>query len=94
MTSEFIERSSIQVISRAARILRCLESEPNGLSLGTIAARSRLPRSTVQRLVDALAFERLLEISKNGVRLGSALMRLASHSHCEVTAHAPSASSR
>jgi DNA-binding IclR family transcriptional regulator len=85
MGIELVERNSIQVVSRAARILRCLESEPQGLSLGVIATRSNLPRSTVQRLVDALAVEQLLDIGKNGVRLGSALMRLASHSHFDVT---------
>lgn len=91
MTSQLVERSSIQVVSRAARILRCLENEPEGLSLGIIANRSNLPRSTVQRLVDALAFEHLLEIGKSGVRLGSALMRLASHSHVDIalSARAP-----
>ncbi|NWA11456.1 IclR family transcriptional regulator [Pseudomonas gingeri] len=80
------ERGSIQVIARAAAILRCLENEPGGLSLGAIAKRIDLPRSTVQRLVDALALEQLLEIQgPAGVRLGPALMRLASHSHVDVT---------
>jgi len=80
------ERGSIQVIARAAAILRCLENEPGGLSLGAIAKRIDLPRSTVQRLVDALAQEQLLEIQgPAGVRLGPALMRLASHSHLDVT---------
>jgi DNA-binding IclR family transcriptional regulator len=55
------------------------------LSLGVIATRSNLPLSTVQRIVDALAVEQLLEIGKNGMRLRSALMRLASHSHFDVT---------
>lgn len=88
MTTQLVERNSIQVVSRAASILRCLETEPEGLSLGIIASRINLPRSTVQRLVDALAFEQLLEIGKSGVRLGSALMRLASHSHIEMTTSA------
>lgn len=85
MSGQYSERSGIQVVSRAASILRCLESEPEGLSLGTIANRSNLPRSTVQRLVDALIVEQLLEVGKSGVRLGSALMRLASHSHFDMT---------
>lgn len=80
-----MERNGIQVVSRAARILKCLESEPLGLSLGIIAQRSELPRSTVQRLVDALAFEHLLQVTANGVRLGPALLRLAAHSHIDIT---------
>jgi DNA-binding IclR family transcriptional regulator len=79
------ERGGVQVISRAAAILRCLEGEPAGLSLGAIAKRCELPRSTVQRLVDALALEELLEVQgRGGVCLGPALMRLASHSHVDI----------
>ena len=79
------DRNGIQVISRAAAILRCLESEPDGLSLGAIAKRIDLPRSTVQRLVDALAHEQLLKVQgAGGVCLGPALMRLASHSHVDI----------
>lgn len=85
MTSPESDRSGIQVITRAAAILRCLESEPDGLSLGAIAKRIDLPRSTVQRLVDALAHEQLLQIQgAGGVCLGPALMRLASHSHQDI----------
>lgn len=85
MASQSMERSSIQVVSRAARILECLENEPQGLSLGAIASRSELPRSTVQRLVNALAFEHLLEVTATGVRLGPTLLRLAAHSHIDIT---------
>lgn len=78
-------KGGIQVISRAAAILRCLQDQPEGLSLGAIAKRIDLPRSTVQRLVDALALEQLLEVQgAAGVRLGPALMRLASHSHVDI----------
>jgi DNA-binding IclR family transcriptional regulator len=86
MASNPTVRSPIQVITRAAAILRCLEDEPSGLSLGAIAKRIQLPRSTVQRLVDALAVEELLELQgAGGVRLGPALMRLASYSHADIT---------
>lgn len=79
------EKGGIQVISRAAAILRSLQDEPDGLSLGAIAKRIDLPRSTVQRLVDALALEQLLDVQgAAGVRLGPALMRLASHSHVDI----------
>lgn len=86
MTIQESDRGGVQVVSRAAAILRCLEDEPSGLSLGAIAKRSGLPRSTVQRLVDALAHEELLEVhGRGGVCLGPALMRLASHSHVDIT---------
>ena len=48
-------KKGIQVIARAAAVLRALENEPAGLSLGKIAQRVDLSRSTVQRIVDALA---------------------------------------
>jgi DNA-binding IclR family transcriptional regulator len=70
----------IQVIERAAAVMRALYGEPRGLSLAEIAQRVGLPRSTVQRLVAALVRERLLAAaSPNGrVRLGPELSRLAS----------------
>ena len=69
----------IQVISRAASILRALQADPAGLSLGEIAAIVNLPRSTVQRIVNALIKERLLMAASPtvGVRLGPALLGLA-----------------
>src|ERR1700677_2253613 len=72
------ERSGIQVIARAAAILRSLEMEPDGLSLGEIAKRISLPRSTVQRIVAALGQERLLVSAslQARVKLGPALVAL------------------
>jgi DNA-binding IclR family transcriptional regulator len=72
------ERSGIQVIARAAAILRSLELEPDGLSLGDIAKRIGLPRSTVQRIVAALGQERLLVSAslQARVKLGPALVAL------------------
>ncbi len=69
----------IQVINRAARILRALRDEPGGMSLGQIAGQVNLPRSTVQRIVGALVSERLLmAVSPNGrVRLGTEILALA-----------------
>jgi IclR family transcriptional regulator, acetate operon repressor len=69
----------VQVIARAAQILRALEGEPNGLSLSQLSERLGLPRSTVHRVVTALAAEGLLAAaSPNGrVRLGPELARLA-----------------
>jgi DNA-binding IclR family transcriptional regulator len=73
------EKSQIQVIARAGAILRALEHEPAGLSLGQIAQRVGLARSTVQRIVAALASEKLvIAASPMGrVRLGPAILRLA-----------------
>ncbi|MBK5959615.1 hypothetical protein CCR97_15580 [Rhodoplanes elegans] len=73
------ERGPVQVITRAAAILRALEDQPAGLSLGQIAQRVDLARSTVQRIVAALEAEKLLiAASPNGrVRLGPTLLRLA-----------------
>ena len=79
-------RMGVQVIGRAANILRSLEDEPEGLSLGDIASRVDLPRSTVQRIVTALADEQLLISAspKSRVKLGPALVRLANATNNEI----------
>jgi DNA-binding IclR family transcriptional regulator len=70
--------SGIQVIARAASILRTLESHPDGLSLGQIAKSVGLARSTVQRIVAALASEDFVIASGPGdVRIGPGLVRIA-----------------
>jgi len=70
--------AQIQVIARAAAILRALEDEDEGLSLAQIAARVGLPRSTVQRIVAALEAETFVTAASaaGGWRLGPALTRL------------------
>ena len=72
-------KSQVQVIARAAGILRALEDEATGLSLGQIAQRVNLARSTVQRIVAALESEKLvIAATPHGrVRLGPAILRLA-----------------
>ncbi|MDT0683829.1 IclR family transcriptional regulator [Roseicyclus sp. F158] len=72
-------RSGIQVIHRAARILRVLRGAPEGLSLAGISEEADLPRSTVQRIVGALQTERLVATGENGrlVRLGPGVSELA-----------------
>src|SRR4051812_11805381 len=69
----------IQVISRAATLLRALEGEAEGLSLSQLAERTSLPRSTVHRLLAALEVEGFVSAAPpNGrMRLGSTLLRLA-----------------
>jgi len=73
------DKSQVQVIARAATILRALEEEHKGLSLGQIAQRVKLARSTVQRIVAALECEKLvIAATPNGrVRLGPAILRMA-----------------
>lgn len=74
------DRQGIQVISRAAAMLRALEAHPDGMSLGELAREVDLARSTVQRIVDALHREGLVMAASaaSGVRLGPALLALAS----------------
>ena len=64
--------NNVRVITRAAQILRVLKSDDRGLSLGEIAERIGLPRSTVQRLVNALIAEGFVvaSASGSGLRLG------------------------
>lgn len=78
-------RSGIQVIARAAAILRALRDAPDGLSLGEIAKTLDLARSTVQRIVDALDQENLVIAASpsRGVRLGPAILSLASATRFE-----------
>jgi len=73
------DRNGVQVIARAAAILRTLEEDVSGLSLGQIAQRTGLARSTVQRIVAALHSEKfVIAASPTGrVMLGPALLRLA-----------------
>ena len=68
----------IQVIARAAAILRALSSYPDGMSLSAIAQAVALPRSTVQRIVTALETENMVESlgPSGGFRLGPALGQL------------------
>ena len=76
----------VQVISRAAEILRALKEDDRGLSLGAIAERVGLPRSTVQRLVNALIAEGLVVASSagGGLRLGPEIQALAAASRLAV----------
>src|SRR3984957_18716476 len=78
-------RQSVQVISRAISVLRALEGEPEGLSLGQIGERVGLARSTVQRIVDSLRGEQFVIAASptSGVRLGPALIRLAASASVE-----------
>ena len=65
------DKSQVQVIARAATILRALEDENSGLSLGQIAKRVNLARSTVQRIVAALSAEKFVMAATPTGRSGS-----------------------
>src|ERR1700757_5018266 len=69
----------VQVIARAASVLRALEGSPEGLSLAQIAREVGLARSTVQRIVAALATEDFVTEAQpgRGVRIGPGLARKA-----------------
>jgi len=76
----------VQVIARAAEILRALAERPEGLSLSQIANEVGLARSTVHRIVMALQAERfVVPISPKGrIRLGPGLMPLAASVQLEM----------
>lgn len=81
-------RSGIQVIARAAAILRVLKDSDTGMSLGQIAEKSGLARSTVQRIVGALQTERfVLSDPRGGLRLGPGLTSLAEAARYNVVEH-------
>jgi DNA-binding IclR family transcriptional regulator len=69
----------VQVIARAARILRVLEERPEGLTLAEIARQVGLARSTVQRILTALANEDFVVEAQpgRGARIGPGLARIA-----------------
>jgi DNA-binding IclR family transcriptional regulator len=80
------DRNGVQVIARAAAILRAVEEHPEGLSLGELAERLGLARSTIQRIVGALVDEQLLMSAgaRAGVMLGPGLVRMAAAANIET----------
>jgi DNA-binding IclR family transcriptional regulator len=71
--------SGVQVLARAAAVLRSAHGHPEGLSLAEISRAVGLPRSTVHRLAVALGREGLLEPAgpSGRLRLGPEITRLA-----------------
>lgn len=78
--------SNVQVISRAAKILRALREHPKGLSLSQIAKEVGMARSTVQRIVTTLEQERFVTAASvnGGFRLGPEIMILAAAVHSDL----------
>ena len=81
-----MENQGIQVLSRAADILRALKADNGGLSLGGIARKVGLPRSTVQRIVNGLVAEKLVmpNAVSGGYRLGPEILSLAQAARQDV----------
>ena len=77
-STEEVGGAGIQVIARAADILRALRSAPGGLSQAEVAEQVGLARSTTHRLLNALEDEGLVETGPRGRhRLGPEIGRLA-----------------
>jgi DNA-binding IclR family transcriptional regulator len=71
---------SIQVISRAAEMLRLLQAHPSGLSQAEIGERLGMARSTISRLLNTLEDEGLVasHTARGPYRLGPEIARMAS----------------
>jgi DNA-binding IclR family transcriptional regulator len=81
-----MRNSGVQVITRAAGILRVCGLNPTGLSLGELATELALPRSTVQRIVSALVTEDLLQTNgtHRSIRIGLGLHKIATAQRVDV----------
>lgn len=79
-------KPSIQVIGRAAAVLRALEGNTTGLCLPDIARLCDLPQSTVQRIVKALEEEGMVESagSRSGFRIGPLITRMGAAVEIDV----------
>lgn len=86
-TNRTAEGAGIQVLARAAEILRLLKQDTSGLSLGKIAKRVELPRSTVQRIINALVAEDLVSIAgdSGGYVIGPEIVALAQAAKLDIT---------
>jgi DNA-binding IclR family transcriptional regulator len=74
------QRTGVQVLARAAEILRLLAADSSGgLTFGELVARSGLPRTTVHRIRGALEQEDFIftDTATGRLHLGPGLMRLA-----------------
>jgi DNA-binding IclR family transcriptional regulator len=71
-------RDGVQVLERAAQMLRALSAEPDGLTSIELADRVGLPRSTAYRIVGALASEGFVRVSLGGrLFIGAGLIGIA-----------------
>jgi len=78
-------REGIQVIARAADVLRLLSTEVDGLSPQELAQRSGIPRPTVYRIARALAAEDFVRQLQSGkFVVGPGLMGVAVSSRRDI----------
>lgn len=86
MTDESESTAGIQVIARAAAILRQLGTHSDGLSLASVARRVGLARSTVQRIMQSMEAEGFVELSASGhgFRLGPLLSELVYRRQADI----------
>ena len=70
--------ATINVLSKAAKVIRACHRLGGGVSLGDLARETKLPRSTVQRIVQTLAAERFLVSSGKAstIHLGPELLSM------------------
>lgn len=82
-------KSGIQVIARAAAVLRILRDSQTGMTLGQIALQTGLARSTVQRIAGALMDEGFVisDPKGPGLCLGPELSALAGAAQYSVVEH-------
>lgn len=75
-----VRSGGIQVIARAAQIMRVLQAHPGGLSQVEIGERVGMARSTVSRILNALECEGLVGSrgARGPYRLGPEIARMAS----------------
>jgi len=71
-------RDGVQVLERAAQLLRALSAEPKGLTPIELADRVGLPRSTAYRIVGTLANEGFVRVLPGGkLSIGPGLIGIA-----------------
>jgi DNA-binding IclR family transcriptional regulator len=84
-STDTARREGIQVIARAAEVLRLLSTEVDGLSPQELAARSGIPRPTVYRIARALAKEDFVRLLPSGkFVVGPGLMGVAISSRRDI----------
>jgi DNA-binding IclR family transcriptional regulator len=78
-------RDGVQVLSRAALLLRALSVSPDGLTPIALADQVGLPRSTCYRIVGALCQEGLMRLSPSGkLHIGAGLIGIATAGRREL----------
>ncbi|MFB9686786.1 IclR family transcriptional regulator [Amycolatopsis plumensis] len=79
--------AGIQVIARAAQMLRTVRQAPGGLTQAELAEKLGLPRSTIHRILSALEEEELVAGSggpRGRYRIGPEITRLASAAYRDI----------